>query len=839
MDMNYNINPPVSLPEICSARAGLMKAINGAAKNKAVYIRAPGGYGKTVSVMLWAESAKRPAFWHSFDEYDNTLIQFYRVWCISLLSLLPKDKNKEFSDIIYSSAFNGFPVECAVDFLTRGFFGSEKLVCVMDDFHMITDSEIKRTLPLILKRMPSNITAFFLSRGETPNQFEARGAGGKFSYIGVCDLAFSEAEIRDYFSDRRLLISESESKSIRSYTGGQAFLLNIMAENGAINKNSDEFRRLLKDYYEKSLWDCIDETGKEFLLKTAVLNKFTLELCESVTGEKNCNDMLDAMIIKNADISFYDNKYHYNRLFLEFLLSRIKDNNIDVVDVYKSVVDYYIQKNNIIETYRYAVESGDSLLIEKSAILFLQSGNVDFDKYVELAKSIDFIDMREEICDEMPAVYFSKTVLCFLTGDVRGFEYNRDKLISNLRVIADEYPQWVNFVLTYSIMDCRMGIFEYVDFLSRAASEFTDSFSMTAGRTGSLQFPFIHKGVRDLYELARTDAKAPEMPLHILGNAICGMRAGLCIEQNRLDEATERLLHDEGLVNDCESITAGFGVYIMLAETALFKGDRWKYEHYKSLAKAFYENRGAFCYRKNFLAYETRARLWDGNTKAAGEWLDNYLAKDAEFNYLYKIFQNFTSARSYIVLKESDKALSILEKIKSVAKDFDRLTDAAEADVLISLIEWVIGKKKEASERLLGVLNILYPYSYIRVVANEGRGILPVIKNIMKKTDDERKSPDHSMFRQYVRNVYVAAYEQSKQFKGLTYGWEGKPVKLSQRQTLILELLAKGRSNAEITEIMGITVNTVKSYTAIAYRKLGVNNAMDAISKARQIGLLH
>jgi LuxR family maltose regulon positive regulatory protein len=37
---------------------------------------------------------------------------------------------------------------------------------------------------------------------------------------------------------------------------------------------------------------------------------------------------------------------------------------------------------------------------------------------------------------------------------------------------------------------------------------------------------------------------------------------------------------------------------------------------------------------------------------------------------------------------------------------------------------------------------------------------------------------------------------------------------------------------------MKISINTVKSYTAIAYRKLGVNNAMDAISKAKQIGLL-
>mgnify|MGYP001727426823 CR=1 FL=1 len=43
---------------------------------------------------------------------------------------------------------------------------------------------------------------------------------------------------------------------------------------------------------------------------------------------------------------------------------------------------------------------------------------------------------------------------------------------------------------------------------------------------------------------------------------------------------------------------------------------------------------------------------------------------------------------------------------------------------------------------------------------------------------------------------------------------------------------------AEIAEETGLSIPTVKSHTALAYQKLGVHNAMDAVLKARDLGLL-
>ena len=54
----------------------------------------------------------------------------------------------------------------------------------------------------------------------------------------------------------------------------------------------------------------------------------------------------------------------------------------------------------------------------------------------------------------------------------------------------------------------------------------------------------------------------------------------------------------------------------------------------------------------------------------------------------------------------------------------------------------------------------------------------------------------------------------------------------------MLELLARGLRNAEIAEETGLSIPTIKSHTSLAYRKLGVTNAMDAILKAREMGLI-
>ncbi|HWQ29619.1 MAG TPA: LuxR C-terminal-related transcriptional regulator [Negativicutes bacterium] len=88
------------------------------------------------------------------------------------------------------------------------------------------------------------------------------------------------------------------------------------------------------------------------------------------------------------------------------------------------------------------------------------------------------------------------------------------------------------------------------------------------------------------------------------------------------------------------------------------------------------------------------------------------------------------------------------------------------------------------------------------------------------------------------KGSYIIAYEQSKHFRGSTHHAEVTAVKLSAKQKHILELLAKGHKNTEIVAITGLSLNTIRTHTKAVYQKLEVNNAMDAILRAKDLGII-
>lgn len=50
------------------------------------------------------------------------------------------------------------------------------------------------------------------------------------------------------------------------------------------------------------------------------------------------------------------------------------------------------------------------------------------------------------------------------------------------------------------------------------------------------------------------------------------------------------------------------------------------------------------------------------------------------------------------------------------------------------------------------------------------------------------------------------------------------------REAEVLELVARGQTNAEIASTLGVTVHAIKFHLAAVYRKLGVGNRTEAAS---------
>ena len=67
---------------------------------------------------------------------------------------------------------------------------------------------------------------------------------------------------------------------------------------------------------------------------------------------------------------------------------------------------------------------------------------------------------------------------------------------------------------------------------------------------------------------------------------------------------------------------------------------------------------------------------------------------------------------------------------------------------------------------------------------------------------------------------------------------EQAAIRLSPKETLLLQLISQGLSYTDAAQQMGVATSTVQSHIRNLYRKLGAHSQVQAVNKAREYGLL-
>lgn len=140
-----------------------------ASDNRVTAVCAPAGYGKTVSTLLWIQASGRRSVWIGLDEYDNAPLCFYKMFCNGIRSAQPDNERDE--RFFTATPSNSTPVEHTINLLAEFVQDGQAYVLVLDDLHTITNKQILKSLPFILKRMPHSFDILILSRLSLPEEF--------------------------------------------------------------------------------------------------------------------------------------------------------------------------------------------------------------------------------------------------------------------------------------------------------------------------------------------------------------------------------------------------------------------------------------------------------------------------------------------------------------------------------------------------------------------------------------------------------------------------------------------------------------------------------------------
>ncbi len=823
---------PIKLPEICAPRVELLKCFDKAAGKRCIYVNAPGGFGKTVSTLLWIQKSGCVPIWLGLDKYDNTPSTFFRFLCTALFSVMPQ--NESLMKIIMEPSFNDSPVEYTIDILSRFSFDSRKYALVFDDFYFITNEEILKSMIYILNRLPLSITVIILSRNELPRFFAPLDESGKFAFIGASELAFKSDEIRGFFSGYGRFITKGEAEKVLSLTEGWAIAVSALALSGKITANHKIAGDFLYDYIKTQIWDRFDHNLRLLLIKTSIVDEFTLKLAERLTQMPDTRQILDSLCSDNIFISRQNDKYRYHHMFLDFLRTEAKkEKAADSSDLYQAAAEYYLEEGMYFNALRYYVKTDDR---KGTAAALYHFWNGTGKSASELSR-ISFInELPADFLERNPYLYIGCAWYALFFSNAGNFFFHLDKLYEHIKVIISGYPMFVESMLFLFTIDPRYTFTQQMSRLPAGDGVPVDEQSVP--KSQCQYFPTFHRTHRDYSHYAMdTEKHFAEFRLvffMMLGKYYpvieSGVRAGILYEKNQLKESLSLVSPDPA--TDSDELV--FLSKVHTASCLFAMGKEEEAARCRDDIKSFLDTRNLLYLHPVYSAYEAKIKLLNGDRAAASAWLGNYFVNDGQGMELYKIYLYFTTARAYIVLGEYKKAQSLCERIKALSSDFGRLLDSIEASVLLIIVTWITGKKQDAVLLLQSALAEAEPYHFVRVFADEGKAILPIISRLLKKSSVEgTSSPDHK----YIHEVYQAAYGLSKRYKGIV-SVPGKPIKLSKQQKHVLELLAKGFKNAEIVEMTGLSINTIRSHTKIVYQKLEVNTVFDAVLRARELELI-
>lgn len=261
-------------------------------------------------------------------------------------------------------------------------------------------------------------------------------------------------------------------------------------------------------------------------------------------------------------------------------------------------------------------------------------------------------------------------------------------------------------------------------------------------------------------------------------------------------------------------------------------------------------------------AIGVRLALASGDIASAMKWwrkstFPDFTSEIHMENYPYHIYEYLllTQVRMLIAVGKSQnnvhylkRSAEILDNLLLGAERFKRVKSQIEILTLQAILQDTLGDLSTAKSTLLKALRLAEPEGYRRVFLDGGYPVAEILTVILQ---EPMISSDGLHFVAYVESLLAAFQTESN----LQHGSEpavrsiiseaavpksesNLAVNLSAREMEVLELIAQGKSNQEISAQLYLALNTVKRHAYNIYAKLGVNKRTQAISKARELGLI-
>ena len=313
-------------------RSLLFDKLDDGLNRKLILVSAPAGFGKTTLISDWISQHKIPAAWVSLDKGDNDPVGFVS-YIISGIQGIDKEFGLSALKLLKSS--NKSSAESIIGLLINDILNiNQNFLLVLDDFHLINNSEIQEMVSYLLENIPQKIHIVISTRSDPTLNLARLRSQNQLIELRSSELSFSTNDIYVLFNSKfKFGLSVQDISVLKAKTEGWIAGLQLAALSMQGYENKSGFieafagnNRYIMDYLIEEVLKIQSDEIKDFLLKTSILKQISAPLSNAVLNKNDSQLILERLEKNNMFVFPLDeerNWYRYHHLFAELLKQRL------------------------------------------------------------------------------------------------------------------------------------------------------------------------------------------------------------------------------------------------------------------------------------------------------------------------------------------------------------------------------------------------------------------------------------------------------------------------------------------------------------------------------------
>ena len=846
-------------------RARLFETLDNGLEHKLILVSAPAGSGKTTAITSWLETKKLPVAWVALDENDSDSPRFM-LYLISALQSI----NPNIGQGILSTLTS--PQSPSMDLILTQLVNDlaqipDDFMLVLDDYHTIDSSEIDNAINFLLKNSSSQLHIIITTR-EDPNLPLARLRGrGQLTELRAADLRFTEEESTRFLNaSMELTLSPEHILALEQRTEGwivglqlAAISMKNQADKITFIKNFSGNHQYILDYLVEEVLQNQSERIQNFLLETSILERFCADLCDAITDHENSQKIITYLARANLFLIPLDHDrkwFRYHHLFRDLLRQHLQTQLSDISQLHHRASLWYEQQGFELDAFHHAAKANDiprvMRLIEGDGMPMHFRGQsrvvhawlkaqptAVLDTYPQLWTSYASIVLGQGKVDMAETgLHHAELALQNVTEDV----HTRDTIgrIAAIRATISAAQKQVDAIISHSHDALEYLHPDNIAFRISTAWKLGYAYELQGKRaearrayqevipigqrSGDIVFTrlaklglgYLQKGDNQLYQAAETCHDVLQMfgdpPAAEAGIAHIGL-AQIYYQWNELETARDH-------IEQCIQLAKQSQKYDRLIDGLVFQARLHIARDSINDARDILTEANSVAHQQNMahkvpeiadLQVLTFLRL--GQLESASYLVQTYDIPLSE-------------ARVLIAQNKPKAAFQLLEPLRQKMEKKNWADECLKIMVLQSIAVDASDKTDEALAILADALALAESGAFIRLFVDEGTRIIQLLSALYEQ----------GIMSDYIQKL-LNAFDTNTIPTTLSAN-QPRIDPLSERELEVLTLIADGLSNREISERLFIALDTVKGHNRIIYQKLQVRRRTEAVSRARELGLI-